>query len=235
MVSVDKAVIARLSKGGDTLEILVDPDKALSYRKGSPISLENILAVSEIFKDSKKGERPSASEIEKFFGKGMDFLQMAEKILKEGELQLTTEQRKNLTAEKTKQVANLISKYAVDPKTKIPHPTQRILNAMEEAHVHIEPFKSDKDQMESTLDLIRPILPLSVERVEVAIKIPMEFAGKAEPVLRRIVQIKKEEWTSTAWIVMIEIPAGMQGDIYKRLNDVTHGNIETKITNEKKL
>ncbi|NOX71641.1 MAG: ribosome assembly factor SBDS [Candidatus Micrarchaeota archaeon] len=235
MVSVDKAVIARLTKGNQTFEIMVDPDKALAYRKGSPISIENILAVSEIFKDSKKGERPSATELEKAFGKGADIFAMAEVILKEGDLQLTTEQRRKLVEEKRKQVADLISSYAIDPKTKLPHPPQRIMNAMGEAHVHIDPFKSSKEQMESVLDLISPILPISVERVEVAIKIPLEYAGKAEPVLHRMVQIKKEEWTSTSWIVVIEIPAGMQADIYKRLNDVTHGSIETKIINETKI
>ncbi len=235
MVSVDKAVIARLVKNGETFEVLVDPDKALAYRKGSPISIENILATSEIFKDSKKGDRPSTSEIEKCFGKGMDFLQMAERIIREGDIQLTTEQRRKLTEEKKKAVAELISKYAIDPKTKLPHPPQRIINAMDQAHVHVDPFKSEKDQMKDIIDMISPIVPIAIENVEVAIRIPLEHAGKAEPVLRRIAQVKKEEWTSTSWIVVIEIPAGMQGDIYGRLNDVTHGQIETKIVGETKL
>ncbi len=235
MVSVDKAVIARLTKAGETFEVLVDPDKALAFRKGSPISIENILATSEIFKDSKKGDRPSASEIEKAFGKGMDFLHMAEKIIKEGDIQLTTEQRRKLTEEKRKAVAELISKYAIDPKSKIPHPPQRIMNAMEQAHVHVDPFKSEKEQMKDIIDMISPIIPIAIEKVEVAIKIPLEHAGKAEPALRRMAQVKKEEWTSAAWIVVIEIPAGMQADIYARLNDVTHGSIETKIIGETKL
>ena len=235
MVSVDKAVIARISRGGETFEILVDPDKALSFRKGSPISIENIVAVSEIFKDSKKGERPSNADVEKAFGKGKDFFQIAEIILKEGDIQLTTEQRKRLISDKKREIADIISKYAIDPKTKLPHPPQRIMNAMDEAHVQIDPFKDAKDQMEGVIDLISPILPISVERVEVAIKIPLEYAGKAESVVRRIAQIKKEEWTQSAWIIVIEIPAGMQGDIYKRLNDVTHGSIETRILNEKKI
>ena len=70
MVSVDKAVIARLVKNGETFEVLVDPDKALAYRKGSPVSIDNILATSEIFKDSKKGDRPTAADLDKAFGKG---------------------------------------------------------------------------------------------------------------------------------------------------------------------
>ncbi|MBN2101478.1 MAG: ribosome assembly factor SBDS [Candidatus Aenigmarchaeota archaeon] len=235
MVSVDKAVIARLVKNGETFEVLVDPDKALAYRKGSPVSIDNILATSEIFKDSKKGDRPTATDLDKAFGKGMDFLHMAEKIIKEGEIQLTTEQRRKLTEEKRKAVADLISKYAIDPKSKLPHPPQRITNAMEQAHVHVDPFKSEKEQMKDIIDMISPIIPISVEKVDVAIRIPLEHAGRAEPVLRRIAQVKKEEWTSTSWIVVIEIPAGMQADIYARLNDVTKGSIETKIIGETKL
>ena len=41
--------------------------------------------------------------------------------------------------------------------------------------------------------------------------------------------IKKEEWKSDAWIAVVEIPAGMQGEIYEKLNNMTGGKAEVKV------
>lgn len=230
MVSVEKAVIARISKGSEVFEVLVDPDRALQFRKGIDVSIENMLAVNEIFKDSKKGERASSSELEKHFGT-TDTLKIASRIVKEGEIQLTTEQRRGLLEEKKKQIAEIISRQGVNPKTKLPHPQQRVLNAMEEAHVNVDPFKSARDQVEDVLLKVQEIIPVSMERIEIVIKVPMQYAGKASSVIRNMVSIKKEEWTADAWIAVVEISAGMQADIYSKLNDITGGNVEVKVVN----
>ncbi|GAI72441.1 unnamed protein product, partial [marine sediment metagenome] len=227
MVSVEKAVIARISKAGEVFEVLVDPDKALQFRKDVNVSIENMLAVQEIFKDSKKGERASASELEKGFGT-TDVLQIASQIVKNGEIQLTTEQRRKLVDNKKKQIADIISKQGINPKTKLPHPQQRILNAMEEAHVNVDPFRPARDQIESVVAKVQEIIPISIEKVEIAIKVPIQYAGKASSVIRNMVSVKKEEWTSDSWIALVEISAGMQAEIYSKLNEITGGKAEVK-------
>ncbi|MBU0530400.1 MAG: ribosome assembly factor SBDS [Candidatus Aenigmatarchaeota archaeon] len=228
MVSLDKAVITRISKGSKNFEILVDPDKALEYKKGSPISIDNILAVNEIFTDSKKGERASDADLQEAFGT-TDKLKIAENIIKNGQLQLTTEQRRHILEEKKKQIADIIFKQAVDPKTKIPHPVTRILNAMDEVHVNIDPFKSANDQVEQIIDKLRTILPLSIEVIEVAIKVPIQHAGKASSAIRSISKVKSEEWKSEYWFVLVEIPAGMQSVIYEKINAITAGTADIKV------
>ena len=57
MVNVDDAIIARLESFGEKFEILVDADLAADFRNPDhteEIPIEDILAVEEIFKDSKK-------------------------------------------------------------------------------------------------------------------------------------------------------------------------------------
>ena len=154
---------------------------------------------------------------------------MAELIIKQGDLQLTTEQKRKLVEEKKKQIADLISKHGIDPKTKLPHPPTRILNAMEQAHANIDPIKPAKDQMEGVLTKIQGIIPISIERVEIAIKIPIKYAGKASSLLRNMAPVKSEEWGAQYWFALIEIPAGMQSDIYDKLNELTAGEVEVKI------
>ncbi len=234
MVSVDKAVVARIEKGKDRFEILVDPDRALDFRKGSPISMENILAVNQIFKDSKKGERASTAELERGLGTA-DIFQASKKILSEGELQLTTEQRRKLTDEKKKQIIDMISRQGVNPQTQAPHPPLRIENAMDQARVHIDPFKPAGEQMKAVLEAIQKIMPISLEQLEVAVRVPVAHAGKISSLIRKLAAVKKEEWGSDYWFALIEIPAGMQGDIYTKLNDLTSGNVETKVVSAKNL
>jgi ribosome maturation protein SDO1 len=228
MVSIEDAVIARIEKRGLHFEVMVDCELALDYKKGRNVSLENVLAVREVFKDSKKGERASEEDLQKGFG-SLDVLKIAEEIVKHGEVQITTEHRKILVEEKRKQIADIISKQGVDPKTGLPHPPLRILNAMDEAHVHVDPFKRAIDQIEDTLSKIQELLPISMERVEVALRVPIQFAGKASSAIRSITPVKKEEWKSDAWIAVIEIPAGMQSEIFGKLNELTSGQVETKV------
>jgi ribosome maturation protein SDO1 len=234
MVSVEDAVIARISRSGMDFEIMVDPDKALEFKRGKEENIEDILAVNEIFKDSKKGERHSSEDLHKAFGT-TDVLEVAKRIITEGEIQLTMEQRNRFIEEKKRGIANIIARQGIDPKTKLPHPVTRILNAMSETHILVDPFRPAKEQVKNVLEKIQEILPISLERIEVAIKVPIEYAGKANSIVREITDVKKEEWTSTAWIALVEIPAGIQGDIYDRLNKLTSGRVEVKIVKEHKI
>jgi ribosome maturation protein SDO1 len=123
--------IARLVRG-DTFEILVDPDNALKYKMGEKIPISKVLIYEEIYTDAKKGIRASEEQLLKAF-KTKDKLAIATKILTEGTLQITSEQRHRLIEEKKRQIIEFISKSAVDPRTKLPHPPQRVELAMEQA------------------------------------------------------------------------------------------------------
>ncbi len=228
MVSVEDAVIARITRDHNHFEILVDPEEALRFRRGEEVSMESALAVRGVFKDARSGERVPEEDLQKAFHTS-DVTRIAEIILKDGEIQLTTEQRRKLVEEKRKQIADIISKQGVNPQTRLPHPVQRILNAMEEAKVSVDPFRKAGDQVNAVVDGLKEVLPISIERVEIAVRVPMQFAGKASSVVRDMAPVKKEEWKSDSWVAIIEIPAGMQSAIYSRLNELTSGQVEVKL------
>jgi ribosome maturation protein SDO1 len=129
----------------------------------------------------------------------------------------------------------MISRQGVNPQTQAPHPPLRIENAMEQAHVRIDPFKPAGEQMKAVLEEIQKILPISLEQLEVAVRVPVAHAGKISSMIRKLAAVKKEEWGSSYWFALIEIPAGMQGDIYTKFNDLTSGNVETKVVSAKNL
>jgi ribosome maturation protein SDO1 len=228
MVSLDKSVIARIHKGGDVFEVLVDPEKALDFKKGRAGSIESILVIQEVFTDSKKGERASSKDLEKHFSTS-DKLKIAEEIIRHGDIQLTTEQKRKMTEEKYKEIADVVSRQGIDPKTNLPHPPQRIMNAMEQAHVNVDPFRPASMQVKDVVEKIQEILPIRFERLEIAVRVPVQFAGKAGFAIRKLTNVKREEWQTAYWVALMEIPAGMQGEIYSKLNELTSGQCEVKV------
>ena len=140
MVSLDDAVIARLESHGERFEILIDPDVVEKVRGGQIDDVLQYMAAEEVFKDAHKGDRASDEVIMKVFGT-TDVNDVALHILKKGDVQLTTEQRRKMQEDRKKQIIAEISRNAINPQTKTPHPPARIEAAMDEARVHIDPFK----------------------------------------------------------------------------------------------
>jgi len=229
LVSLDKAVIARLQRGEEHFEILVDPEIAAQLIDGKEVDILPNLAIDAIFKDSKKGTRASEESLQKVFGSNNTETISREIILK-GEIQLTTEQRHEMQEKKRKRIIDKIVRNAMDPRTKAPHPRQRIELAINEAGVHIDPFKPVDQQVKNIVEAIRPILPISMEQVKISVKIPSQYVGKAYGTVRNYGVLEREDWQSDgSWIGIVRLPAGMQTDFYDKLNNATKGNAETRI------
>ena len=229
MVSLDDAVIARLKKGEDHFEVLVDPYAAADLIDGKEVDILRNLAIDAIFEDSKKGKHASEEALQKVF-ETTDITEIAKKIILKGDIQLTTEQRSKMQRNKTNRIIETISKNAMDPKTKAPHPRQRIERAMEEAGIHVDPFKPVSEQVKIIIEKLRPIIPISMEQIRISVKIPAEQIGKAYGAVRNYGNLEREDWQSDgSWIGIIRLAAGMQTDFYDKLNDLTKGNVSTKI------
>jgi ribosome maturation protein SDO1 len=229
MVTLEDAVIARLEYFGEHFEILVDPELAADFKRGKEIELDEILAVEEVFKDAKKGDKASEEAMLKAFNT-TEITEAAAFIIKKGQVQLTAQQRKEMTEEKRKKIVATITREAINPQTKLPHPSRRIEIAMEEAKIHVDPFKSVDEQVTSVLKAIRTKIPIRFEKVKVAVKIPGDYTGKVYNIIPEFGTTKKEEWQKDgSWIAVVEIPGGMQDNFYKKLNEMTHGQVETKL------
>jgi ribosome maturation protein SDO1 len=229
MVTLEDAVIARLEYYGEHFEILVDPELAADFKRGKDIELDEILAVEEIFKDARKGDKASEEAMLKAFNT-TDPSEVAAFIIKKGQVQLTAQQRKEMQEEKRKKIVATITREAINPQTKLPHPSRRIEIAMDEAKIHVDPFKSVDEQVTAVLKAIRTKIPIRFEKVKVAIKVPGDFTGKVYNVIPEFGKAKKEEWQQDgSWIAVVEIPGGMQENFYRKLNEITHGQVETKL------
>ncbi len=225
----ERFTVARLTKDNEHFEILVKPQKALDYRNGKTSAITEVLAAETVFSDANKGTKVSEEIMKKAF-KTVDPLKIADEILKKGTLQLTTDQRRKMVDDKRRQIIDFISRQAVDPKTNLPHPPARIENAMEQIRYPIDPYKSVEEQSKDIVKLLRPILPLKIEQVIVAVKVPSQFASRAYGTIKSFGVLKREEWRGDgSWYGEIEMPAGVYASVLNKLGDVTKGSGEAKI------
>jgi len=229
MVSLDNAIVARFARGGEHFEVLADPENALRLREGGDIDLDAVLAIEEIFKDASKGEKASDENLKHAFST-TDPTAIAKRIIIEGDLHLTAQQRRKIQEDKRKQVVATIAANAINPQTGLPHPPQRIEKALEEAKVNIDPLKSVDEQVNVALKAIRPLIPIRFEEVNIAVKVPAHYAAKLQGPIQRFGTIVRREWQKDgSWIGVVRFPAGLQNDFYELVNRLSRGEAETRI------
>jgi len=223
----EDAIKVRYTQDGKSFEILVRPDEALEYRRGDMEDISHVLYVRDIFKDVSSAEKVPEEELRDVFGT-KDVLEAAEKIMDKGKMELTTKQRHDIRDKKRKRIVNMIARRAKDPQRNAPHPPERIENAMKEAKVHVDALKPAEEQMNEIIDQIRPILPISFEKVSLALKIPNEHAGKCYNIIKQMGDLEEEEWGDQFFFAKLKAPAGVSSDLLEKLEKATSGNIEVK-------
>jgi len=225
----EKFTTARITKTGEKFEILVKPEPALEYKMGKPLGISQLLVIDEIYSDAGKGTRASTEKLEKAFGTE-DALKVAEEIMKHGELQLTTDQRRQLVEDKRKQIVAFISRNCIDPRSGTPHPPLRIEQALSQVRYAVDPFKNADEQAKDVIELLRSLLPIKMEQMRVAVKVFAEHAAKAYGTIKGYGTITREEWQADgALVAVVEMPAGVYGPFIERLGKITQGTIQAKV------
>ena len=164
----------------------------------------------------------------------IDVKEISKAIINDGEIQLTTEYRNKLREDKKREVIDLIVRNGMDPKTSLPHPPQRIENAMEEAGVKIDEFKNAESQIKDIVRDLTVVLPIAYELKKISFTVPAEFTGAAYAVLKRYGKILKEDWQNDGSLVVnLEVPAGLQNKLFDDINHLTQGRVESQIIDNK--
>ena len=229
MVSLEDAVIARYETGGNRFEILIDPKEAQRYSEGDEIDWEEAIAADGIWNDSAKGDRAPEHLVNDTFGTN-DLIEIYKKILNEGTIQLTSQQRKEMVDQKKKQIVAHVVANAMNPQTGGPHPPQRIENAIDEARFSVDPMESIEKQVEKLIKSIKILIPISFEKVKVAVKIRAIHVGKCYGQISSLGNIESEEYQKDgSWIGIMEMSAASFVKLEDVLGSLTKGTAETKM------
>jgi ribosome maturation protein SDO1 len=219
-------VISRIKVKGKLFEIKVDLDKAILFKKQGKGSSRDFLVVDTIFTDIKKGFKPPIQDLKDAFGTE-DHYTIAEKIVKNGEVQLPQEYRDKMREEKIKQVVDFLAKNCLDPRTGAPYTPERIEESIKQAGAKID-NRAVSEQALSIIKDLEKILPIKIETKKISIIVPPAHTGKVYGLLKSF-NPEKEDWQNDGSLkVIINLPAGLQLEFYDKLNNITHGAALTK-------
>ncbi len=215
-------------RGDKTFEILVEPDLAKEAKlEGKDHSIQRLLFVQEVFVDAGEGERASVDELDEEFST-KQIMEAAEEIFEKGDMQLTTDQKAEIREEKWRQLVDMIARRAQDPKTGNPHPPQRVENALEEAGFNVTSDDDINEKFEEAITELRPIIPISLDEKTVAVRIPVDDAGKAYDRLQQVADLKDEQWGNEYFMARVTLPAGVLSELMDDLQEMTSGKTEMK-------
>ena len=218
-------VTAKLEKNGKRYEIEVDCEKAIDIKEGRSSDIDSALLVDKIFKDIKKGE--VAGNLSKELGTE-DVRKIALKIIREGEVQLSTAYKQKQADMLKKRILEKIAGMAIDLNTNLPIPRQRIELAMKDVHHNFDINKPEKEQFEEVLQKLKKILPIKLGEFNYSAELPIQFANDAMLYLKRLANIKDNTRNDNSLVVNFSVKAGNENELLSKLKSITHGNLNIK-------
>ena len=211
---------ARITKKGKHYEVLVDLDEAMNVRKGEG-DINSAVLTDAVFHNLKSGEHAAVIDLRNVFGT-TDVLEIAEKIIKGGEVVRTAESMKAEHDVKYKRVVDFLVSNAVSPEGR-PYTPDRIMKALSEAHVNVK-NKPIESQVDEIVDQLSKVLPIVIERKRVKLLIPALHTGKAYGIVKEF--MVEENWKNNGDLeVVVDVPAGLVMDFYDRINSATQGSV----------
>lgn len=216
-------VVARIKLKNKHFEIHVNLDEALKVKAGKG-DIMSALDSNKIFTDLKKGNVASQADLTECFNT-LDIYQIAKIIITKGEVQKTQEFRDTERETRINQVVTLIVRNSSDQHGK-PYTEERIRRALQEAHANID-NKPAEQQIPVIIEKLTSIIPIKLEVKRIKLIIPAQYTGQIYGLLKDYKE--SEEWLSNGNLeAIIRIPAGMQIDFYEKLNNITHGAVQSQ-------
>ena len=226
---MERITVARIKKAGATFEVVINPEQALAFRHQHLSDVREALRDERVYTDANKGLVASEEAVLKTLGAG-SLREAAEKIIKEGEIQLTSEIRERIRAQKRAQIINEIRRYGVDPKTHVAHPLHRIESAIEQGKIRIDESKPSQDQVKDIIKQLQPILPIKISIKRIEVQIPAPYASKSIARIKQYASLKKEQWQPDgSWVGEVELPGGLEADFYDLINGLTQGKAHATV------
>jgi ribosome maturation protein SDO1 len=234
-VTIDRRIdlkgksIVRYEKHGRRYELLVNPEPAWLFIQGEEVEIDDIFEVYIVYENISRGVKATQDDLNVAF-EGLTEREIAVKILKEGKLQLTINQRNEIQKDKRVEIVEFIHIHCINPRENTPIPKDRIENAILDLGVNIS-YKDDaKSQALEVIDLLKPIMPIRLESVKLAIKIPPSYTGSLYGYLISAGNLVQEEWLSDGSLaVVVNIPSGTQADFLEQITSKTKGKAQVKV------
>ena len=181
--------LVRYSKGKKRFEVMTKDGSVRKYRDGK-LGWNNVLVADQVFTDSRKGNVAKAKDLREVFGTD-DLTTCLQKIVQDGELQVSAQERKEDFAKHRRAVLAHIHKTYTDAKG-LPHPMLRLEAVVDEVKgVRLDPHSQVEKQAEDIVKKLQGTLVFKKNTSEYAVLVKHAYARKAQSVVYKFTEVRK--------------------------------------------
>ena len=106
----------------------------------------------------------------------------------------------------------------------------KIENAILDLGVNIDYKEEAKNQALEIINQLKPVMPIRLESVKLALKIPPSYTGPLYGYVLSAGNLIQEEWLSDGSLAVVtQIPSGTQADFLEQVTSRTKGKAQVKI------
>lgn len=161
-------------------------------------------------------------------------------ILEKGFVKIPEPIRDKLIEEKMSEILRYLQKYAVNPATNAPYPSQQLEDALKKVRalkgVKLDPLLDIKELIPIVIKSLQEILPIKLEIITVRINIPAEFVGPLYGKLANLGTFTEQQWLEDGSLrAVVEVPAGVFLQFNNLITNTTRGQAKIEILSRKRL
>merc|ERR1712228_497286 len=217
--------IVRYQKGKLKFEVLTKKGSVAKYR-AQRLGLQHVLLIDTIYSKCSQGKVAKSTDLKRVFGTA-DFMQCACQILENGDLSLSSSERKAKNDAKKHEIVYYINKNYINPLSKCPHPSARILSCMDECNIKINATKSTKTQSLNAINKMSGKLffaKAAALNISLSIKYKYDI-NKIGQLINRISggSSYQQKWNEKGCVFVMELSKADLEDLGNKLNKLTNG------------
>lgn len=233
-----KQQIVKYQKGKHSFKVVCHPGAVLQYREGK-LGFGKVLQLDIVFTNVVRGDRASAADLSAVFGPNFKEDEILKTIVEEGEIEYSASERRKFMDDKTNEIVYYIHKNWIDPKTKLPHPIDRIKNAISSSKkkIIIDLKKDSKKQAESIVKKLQGTIMFAKAAVFAAeLTIKYSYDGKCKNIIHGSVsKVVKEDYTGEGCVYTIEMTKSEMDQLIVKLSKPTNGDYNMSMLDENAL
>lgn len=222
--------LVRYRKDKFSFEIITKPGSVRLYRSNK-LSWDKVLVAEAIFINSKKGTIAKDSDLVAVFGTS-DVNKCAQIIVKEGDAQVSSAERKEDMEKHRKAVLGYIHSTYLDASNR-PHPLSRLETLPEQAKVRLDPNIPVQKQADEIVKKMQGVLVFKKGTVEYTLSLGHAYAKKCTGVVYKYCANPKDSWDAVGCTWKLEIAPREFDSFLAELNKITQGDFTLTSGTEK--
>ncbi len=178
-------------------EIICKVGSVLKYRDNN-LSLKDALVSECIYKNATKGDKAKKDDVEKTFG-NIGNTEILAQILTRADYSPNTQERKEMTATKRKEIIQYISSNYTDPKNKTVIPITRIESAIDQIKPRLDIYERTEKQAIPIIKKMQLLIPMAkIEGMKGTICVPHMYVKETKAILKKWAKVESEMYGTDA-------------------------------------